>query len=159
MEEPVLNLLSEWKCSRMRTVLSVFAGLVCLLSCQPQSDLPYTRMQNYYVRNDAELPIEKKIDDRATFESLFGMATLMGTDGQPTPVDWDSEFVLAVANPATNYLTELGLESLRQENGELVFMFTETVGEKQSYWSLPVLIIKVERKYDTGSVRFVRDKN
>ena len=142
----------------MRELLSVFAGLVCFLSCQSQSELPYTRMRNYYVRNDAELPIERKIDDRATFESLFGMATLMGTDGQPTPVDWDSEFVLAVVNPATNYQTELGPESLRQENGELVFTFFEAVGEKQSHWSLPVLMIKVERKYDTGSVRFVRHK-
>ena len=143
----------------MRELLSVFAGLVCFLSCQSQSELPYTRMRNYYVRNDAELPIERKIDDRATFESLFGMATLMGTDGQPTPVDWDSEFVLAVVNPATNYQTELGPESLRQENGELVFTFIEAVGKKQSYWSLPVLMIKVERKYDAGSVRFVRHKN
>lgn len=142
----------------MRILLSVFAGLVCLLSCKPQSDLPYTRMRNYYVRNDAELPIERKIDDRATFESLFGTATLMGTIGQPTPVDWDKEFVLAVVNPATNYQNELGLESLRQENGELVFTFIETVGEKQSYWSLPVLMIKVERKYDTGSIRFIRHK-
>ena len=87
------------------------------------------------------------------------MAALMGTDGQPTPVDWDSEFVLAVVNPATNYQTELGPESLRQENGELVFTFIEAVGKKQSYWSLPVLMIKVERKYDAGSVRFVRHKN
>lgn len=80
-------------------MLSVFAGLVCILSCQPQSELPYTRMRNYYVRNDAELPVEGKIDDRATFESLFGMATLMGTDGQPTPVDWDGEFVLCRGGP------------------------------------------------------------
>lgn len=52
----------------------------------------------------------------------------MGTDGRPTPVDWDSEFVLAVVSLATNYLTELGPESLRQKNGELVFTFIETVG-------------------------------
>ena len=142
----------------MRNLLSAFAGLICILSCQSPSDLPYTRMRNYYVRNDAELPIEARIGDRATFESLVGMATLMGTDGQPTPVDWDSEFVLAVVNPATNYLTKLSPGSLRQENGDLVFTFIEAVGEKQSYWSLPVLMIKVDREYDAGSVRFVRHK-
>lgn len=142
----------------MKSLLLALAGLVCILSCQQQSGLPFTRMRNYYVRNDAELPIEAKINDRATFESLFGMATLMGTAGQPTPVDWDSEFVLAVADTATNRLTELGPESLRQENGELVFTFSEAVGEKQSYWSLPVLMIKVDREHDTGSVRFVRHR-
>lgn len=57
----------------MRKMLFVFAGLICFLSCQTPPDLPYTRMANYYVRNDAELPVEAKIDDRATFESLFGM--------------------------------------------------------------------------------------
>ena len=113
-------------------------------------------MANYYVRNDAELPVEAKIDDRATFESLFGMAALMGTDGEPTPVDWDREFVLAVADPSTDLLTTLDPESVRQEGGELVFTYTETVGDRQSYWTLPFLMIKVDRKYDTGSVRFIR---
>ena len=140
----------------MRKMLFVFAGLICFLSCQPPTGLPYTRMANYYVRNDAELPVEAKIDDRATFESLFGMAALMGTDGEPTPVDWDREFVLAVADPSTDLLTTLEPESLRQEGGELVFTYTETVGDRQSYWTLPFLMIKVDRKYDTGSVKFIR---
>ena len=150
--------VSDGKFNDMRKLLFVFAGLIGILSCQSPSELPYTRMANYYVRNDAELPVEGKIDDRATFESLFGMATLMGTDGQPTPVDWDGEFVLAVVDPATNNLTTLDPESLRQEGEELVFTYTETLGNKQSYWTLPVLMIKVDRKYGTGSVRFIRHK-
>jgi hypothetical protein len=150
--------VSDGKFNDMRRILSIFAGLVCMLSCQPPSELPYTRMANYYVRNDAELPVEGKIDDRSRFDSLFGMATLMGADGQPTPVDWDGEFVLAVVDPATNNQTALDPESLRQEGGELVFTYTETTGGKQSYWTLPVLMIKVDRKYDTGSARFIRHK-
>ena len=105
---------------------------------------------------NSELPIQARIDDRATFESLFGMAALMGTAGEPTPVDWDNEFVLAVVNPATNLQTELAPESLQWENGQLVFTFSEAVGEEQSFWILPALLLKVDRKYETDSVRFVR---
>lgn len=64
----------------------------------------------------------------------------------------------AVVDPATNNLTTLDPESLRQEGEELVFTYTETLGNKQSYWTLPVLMIKVDRKYGTGSVRFIRHK-
>ncbi len=115
-------------------------------------------MENYYVRNDAKLPIQARIDDRATFESLFGMATLMGTAGQPTPVDWDNEFVLAIVDPFTNIQIELAPESLQCENGQLVFTYSETVGEKQSFWIIPDLLLKVDRKYEADSVRFVRQQ-
>ena len=149
---------SDGKTHSMKRTLALFAGLILLMSCQSQSGIPYTRMENYYVRNDAKLPIQARIDDRATFESLFGMATLMGTDGQPTPVDWDNEFVLAVVDPSTNIQTELVPESLQSENGQLVFTYSETVGEKQSFWIIPDLLLKVDRKYEADSVRFVRQQ-
>ena len=142
----------------MKRTLALFAGLILLMSCQSQSGIAYTRMENYYVRNDAKLPIQARIDDRATFESLFGMATLMGTAGQPTPVDWDNEFVLAVVDPSTNIQTELVPESLQCENGQLVFTYSETVGEKQSFWIIPDLLLKVDRKYEADSIRFVRQQ-
>ena len=142
----------------MKRAFALFAGLILLMSCESPSGLPYTRMENYYVRNDAELPIQARIDDRATFESLFGMATLMGMAGQPTPVDWDNEFVLAVVDPSTNIQTELVPESLQCENGQLVFTYSETVGEKQSFWIIPELLLKVDRRYEAESVRFVRQQ-
>jgi hypothetical protein len=142
----------------MKRTLALFAGLILLMACQVQAGIPYTRMENYYVRNDAKLPIQARIDDRATFESLFGMATLMGTAGQPTPVDWDNEFVLAVVDPSTNIQTELVPESLQCENGQLVFTYSETVGEKQSFWIIPELLLKVDRRYEAESVRFVRQQ-
>jgi hypothetical protein len=142
----------------MKRTLALFAGLILLMACQVQAGIPYTRMENYYVRNDAKLPIQARIDDRATFESLFGMATLMGTAGQPTPVDWDNEFVLAIVDPFTNIQIELAPESLQSENGQLVFTYSETVGEKQSFWIIPDLLLKVDRKYEADSVRFVRQQ-
>ena len=142
----------------MKRTLALFAGLILLMACQVQAGIPYTRMENYYVRNDAKLPIQARINDRATFESLFGMATLMGTAGQPTPVNWDNEFVLAVVDPSTNIQIELAPESLQSENGQLVFTYSETVGEKQSFWIIPELLLKVDRKYEADSVRFVRQQ-
>ena len=81
------------------------------------------------------------------------MAPVMGEGGKPTPVDFGKEFVIAVVYPVTEYHTELDPESLRQENGELVFTCEETVGEKQSWSMQPVLLVKVSRKYETETVR------
>lgn len=39
------------------------------------------------------------------------------------------------------------------ENGELVFTYSETVGEKQSWSMQPILLVKVSRKYETETVR------
>ena len=77
----------------------------------------------------------------------------MGKDGQPTSIDFDQEFVIAVVNPVTDRLTELTPESLREENGELVFTYHETIGERQSWTMQPVLLVKVDRKYKTDRVR------
>ena len=61
-----------------------------------------------------------------------------------------------MVNPVTEFHTELKLESLRMENGELVFTYSETVGEKQSWSMQPILMVKVSRKYETGTVRMDR---
>ena len=134
----------------------IFLFLTCvaaLVACAGPKDVPYTVLDHYFFKNGQDVPGNPKIDTEEAFATLFGMATVMGESGKPTPVDFDKEFVIAVVKPVTEDETELDPEALRMENGELVFTYDETVGERQSWTMRPVLLVKVSREYETETVR------
>lgn len=137
----------------MKRILLFLASIMALVSCKGPSDVPYTELDHYYFKNGQDIPGNPKLDTEEAFASLFGMAPIMGESGKPTPIDFSKEFVIAVVCPVTEYHTELDPESLRMENGELVFTYTEAVGEKQSWSMQPILLVKVSRKYETETVR------
>jgi hypothetical protein len=137
----------------MKRLLLLLAGIAALVSCKSPMDVPYSELDHYFFKNGQAVPDNPKIDTEEAFASLFGMAPVMGEGGKPTPVDFGKEFVIAVVYPVTEFHTELDPESLRLENGELVFTCDETVGEKQSWSMQPVLLVKVSRKYETETVR------
>lgn len=137
----------------MKRLLLLLAGIAALVSCKGPMDVPYSELDHYFFKNGQAVPDNPKIDTEEAFASLFGMAPVMGEGGKPTPVDFGKEFVIAVVYPVTEFHTELDPESLRLENGELVFTCDETVGEKQSRSMQPVLLVKVSRKYETETVR------
>ena len=133
-------------------------AFVLMGACKQGGEVPYTQMQHYFFKNGAVIPEEAKISDAARFERLFGAATVMGENGRPTPVDFTKEFVIAVVCPVTDLTTELQAESLRQENGTLVFTYRKTVGGQQTWSMQPVLLIKVDKKYETRTVQLIRVK-
>ena len=140
----------------MRRIILFIAALLSLSSCKQVSTIPFEEVKNYFFRNDAAIPENPLIDSSEQFERLFGAAAFMGKNGQPTPVDFDREFVIAVVNPVTDCSTELVPESLRKEDGELVFTYQETIGEQQSWTMQPILLVKVDRKYKAEAVRLER---
>ena len=140
----------------MRRIILFIAALLSIASCKQASDIPFEEVKNYFFRNNAEIPESPLIDSSEQFESLFGTAAFMGKDGQPTSIDFDKEFVIAVVNPVTDCSTELVPESLRKEDEELVFTYQETIGEQQSWTMQPILLVKVDRKYWMEAVRLER---
>lgn len=140
----------------MKRSLLFLASIMALVSCTGPKEVPYTELDHYFFKNAQDIPDNPKIDAEEAFASLFGMAPIMGENGKPTPIDFGKEFVIAVVNPVTEFNTELKPESLRMENGELVFTYSETVGEKQSWSMQPILLVKVSRKNETGTVRMDR---
>ena len=137
----------------MSKMILFMAVLLSFASCAQTSAIPFEEVKNYFFRNNAVIPGSPLIDSSEQFQELFGAAAFMGKDGLPTSIDFDQEFVIAVVNPATDRMTELTPESLREENGELVFTYHETVGEQQTWTMQPVLLVKVDRKYKTDRVR------
>ena len=141
----------------MRRVILFIAAILSIASCKQAADIPFEEVKNYFFRNDADIPESPVIDSSEQFGKLFGAAAFMGKDGQPTPIDFNKEFIIAVVNPVTDCLTELAPESLQKVDGELVFTYRETIGEQQSWTMRPMLLIKVDRQYKADTVRLVKN--
>ena len=140
----------------MKRILLLLACLTALASCKGHSEVPFTELDHYFFKNGQALPQDPKVDTAEEFATYFGAAAVMGEGGKPTPIDWAHEFVIAVVNPVTDRSTELAPESLVLQDGELVFTYTETVGEQQTWTMQPILLIKVDRKYEGKAVRVDR---
>ena len=140
----------------MKRILLIIASLIALASCKGTQEVPYTVLDHYFFKNGQALPQDPKVDTAEDFMTYFGAAAVMGEGGRPTPIDWAHEFVIAVVYPVIDIATEIAPESLIREDGELVFTYTETVGEQQSWSMRPMLLIKVDRKYEGNAVRVDR---
>ncbi len=132
----------------------VFLSAMLLFSCKSSGDIPFTELNHYFISGDVEvLPDNPKVNSEADFDSIFGAAAVMGKDGQPTPVDFGKEFVIAVLYPVTDVRTELAPVSLKKVDGNLVFSYRETLKGEQGFQTQPVLLVKVSREYETATVK------
>ena len=140
----------------MKRILLLLACLTALASCKGTS-VPFTHVERYFFKNGQEIPQNPKIIHTAEeFETLFGMAAVMSEERKPTPIDWAHEFVIAVVNPVTDSNTVLAPMFLVQKGRKLVFTYAEIVGEKTTWKEQPILLIKVDRKYEDAPVRLER---
>lgn len=140
----------------MKRIILFIITVLSVISCNQSPAIPFDEVKNYFFRNDAAVPDNPVINSSEKFGELFGTAAFMGKDGQPTTIDFDKEFVIAVVNPATDCFTQLVPQSLHKEDNELIFTYNETIGEKQSWTMRPVLLVKVDKKYSTDNVRLER---
>ena len=138
----------------MKRILIFFAAALSFICCQSETVVPFSVARNYFVRSDADVPENVKITDQATFEGVFGMAAFMGRDGQPTSIDWDKEFVIAVAKPVTDAETILEPLSLVKKGKSLVLNYSLKTGPSMSYTIRPFFIIVVDKQWEDLPVIF-----
>lgn len=135
-------------------------------SSQSQA-VPYTIAHGYFIHNDIDsLPVNR-ITTREQFDSIFGMAAVMGKNGTPTPIDFNRQFVIAVDVPTTNRTTSIipvSLEYVPASHAtadarakvvlgtNIKYTYKVLFGAAQSYSTHPVLIIAVDRRYDAPIV-------
>ena len=129
---------------------------VVVAPCGDIPEVPFTVVRNYFFRNDATVPSNPLVNDKAAFDGLFGAAAFMGKNGEPTSVDFERQFVIAVVNPVTDVLTELEPVSLSKTGEELIFTYKETTGDRQTWTMQPILLVAVDREYEAASVRLVK---
>lgn len=136
----------------MKRILIILLAAM-LAACGQKKDVPFEVAHNYFVRNDVTEPIPAKIASQDEFERYFGMAAFMGKKGQPTPIDFETQFVIAVVLPETSHNTELRAESLSDDGQKLTFTYHVDVADKENTWTqVPVLLIVVDRQYERDIV-------
>lgn len=132
----------------MKRFLILLAAALSFVCCQTETAVPFSVARNYFVRSDADVPENVRITDQATFEGMFGMAAFMGRDGQPTSIDWDREFVIAVVKPVTDVETVMEPLSLIKKGESLVLSYSLVSGLDMSYTIRPFFIIVVDKQWE-----------
>ncbi|WP_336514520.1 hypothetical protein [Pollutibacter soli] len=122
----------------------------------PTENIPFTIAQNYFVKSTftGELA-NPKITTEAEFNSIFGMATTMGSGGKPTPIDFANQFVIAVIPSKSDSTISISADDLSKTGNEILLKYSLTKGEKQSFISQSYLLLVVDSKY-SGDVKSER---
>lgn len=130
----------------------------CHTSQRIATIVPYTVADRYFVRNDVSGLPPTTIVSAEEFEKYFGMAAVMGPNGQPMKIDFNKSFVICVALEPTDIDTNLSVISLTDMNSKLVLRYAIKRGTKMSYTSQPLLLLIVDRKHEKPVVLEAEDK-
>jgi len=120
------------------------------------SPIYYEQLDNYFVRNDVDCSKLQKLifDNKQDFESYFGEAAVMGTDGTPTSVNWRKQYVIAVILPQTTRSTTVTPVDVKQNGNSVVFNYRVTRGEKNSYSLVPFTAVALDKPATPQGLEF-----
>ena len=153
----------------MKKIIFAFAMLLTMVACSEKQtanvennvesrEVSFEVAKNYFFKKDCILPAEPKITTEENFTKFFGMATTMGKDGKPTPIDFNKQFVLAIVLPITDFETEINPVKVEEKGDSLLYSYEVKTGEKQSYSIQPVSIIILDKKYENKEVVLVNNQ-
>ena len=124
------------------------------------SELYGTVARNYFVRNDITMtPQEEEfiIDSQSDFDKYFSPAAVMGKDGEPTKIDFNTQIDLCVVLDETDIFKKLYfIDMTRKNDGQIICNYRLTLGRKQSFTIRPCLIVLLDKSKVTNGVGFNR---
>lgn len=144
----------------MKTKLFALLSLILifLVSCKSTSSIssiPYTKAERYFVKNtvkDGSILLMRFVSQEK-FDEYFGMATVMGQDGKPTIINFETQYVIAIIHPSTENDVAFSAYNLQETEDRIVVNYKIEERQKQSYTSRPYLMFVVDQKYDK-TIRF-----
>ena len=114
--------------------------------------LKYEIGSNYFVKNsfDSSLIDKSYIDSKDVFDSIFGVARTMSVESTPTPIDFNTDFVIPIILDQTNIGSKISIDSISLNGNLLNVNYTVTEVEPISYMIQPseVIILKKKDIYD-----------
>lgn len=146
----------------MKRIKTLFLVLLALASFVPAGAakqkntgvVVLKELHNYFHNRDAQLLNTPLVTSREEFDRQFGEAAVMGKDGQPTPVNFRREVVLAIVLPETNRTTEIdSVELTETARGQLTLSYAVHYGSRRSYFTQPMRLFAVSSKYKGFVVR------
>ncbi len=111
--------------------------------------IPFTQATHYFVRNDfkdGQLE-DPRITTKAGFDTIFGTATTMGGNGQPTPIDFTKQDAIAVIDSVSDYAVSFENTTLQKDGDYLALSYDKIKGAKQSFSTRPFLLLIIDKKY------------
>lgn len=119
-----------------------------------ETDVPFSEAKNYFVKNtfrDGDLA-NPKIASQADFDNIFGMATTMGEQGKPSPIDFSKQYVIVVIGKVTDKMTTMAVNSLKKSGNAITLNYSHKEGEKQTFSMQPFLLLVVDNEHQ-GEVK------
>ena len=104
-----------------KTIFMTIVGFAMLAtSCSTGTKVvQFTELKNYFYRNDAPKGDQLlKLTTQEDFNRYFGEAAYMGTDGEPTKIDFNEDFVIAKVFPESNKSPKISNISLEKDGKE-----------------------------------------
>lgn len=138
----------------MKQVVLALITVAMLVGCSPLSKIEkegypinYTELANYYVLNNVDVSKTQRlvINSQQTFEAYFGEAAVMGRNGQPTIVNFKTQYVLAVVLPETDRQTEVIPGEVVQNGNTIVMNYRVNKGAKTTYRMVPFAAIAIDK--------------
>ena len=126
-----------------------------LSSCAGSKDtVKFADARNYFYQgNNNEISVVK-IATAQQFDRLFGPAAFMGKGGEPTEVDFERSFVIAIVLPESNRRPEItDVKLQRGEGKKLIVNYKVHYSVPVSYTTRPVRLLIVDRKYAGWSIK------
>ncbi len=145
----------------MKNVYILFSILIlagCNSSVRPgdstlNEEVPFKEARNYFVKNNIDAALDSpKFENQQEFKKVFGMATTMGENGKPTPIDFSKEFVVAQIEDPSTQAIELKPVSIRKNSNILEIKYRKVVGENRSYTSQTSMVLIIDKKYDSEDI-------
>ena len=140
-----------------KTIFMAIVGFAMLAtSCSTGTKVvQFTELKNYFYRNDAPKGDQLlKLTTQEDFNRYFGEAAYMGTDGEPTKINFNEDFVIAKVFPESNKSPEISNISLEKDGkGELILGYEVKEKSTQSFTIRPTFQIAVSRKYINDNLK------
>lgn len=140
----------------MLATLLMLATLTTTANAAKKNDntVAYTMLRNYFHNNNAPMPSTPLITTQQEFDAQFGMAAYMGKDGQPTPVNFKRQVVLAIVLPITNKAIDIDSISVKEtDKSELTLAYTVHEGVERGFETQPIYLMAVDKKYRSYNVK------
>lgn len=123
------------------------------------ADIPFEIASHYFIKNTAYNKdlTSTVISDSIKFDSIFGVAAVMGPGGVPKPIDFKTKFVVALIDAESDRSPSFDILTIeKDQKGEVIVNYEYNQSEeKQSFTTRPCSIIVLDKKQE-GNVIFNR---
>ncbi|MGP1515365.1 MAG: hypothetical protein ACTTJH_05340 [Bacteroidales bacterium] len=161
----------------MKRFICVLLSVViafCILSCKsprivrdvfPLRERDNTHSEsivakNYFFNDETSVTNDREefvVFSQSEFDKYFSPATFMGTEGVPTPIDFDKQIALCIVLDQTDIDKKLDfIEITSDNNGNITCNYRLTIGKKLSFMIQPCLIILFDKNKATKKIDFHR---